>query len=115
MSLKVWGFTSYSKTEFYIACPQCDKAIKVNVPKFLVAINKESPYFCVDCGFGFVVTFVGLTRVVEQRDEAVGNGAGREKTTYYCPRCYYPRNRKGNNVDRCPHCGDAKFQAPGQS
>jgi len=99
MSLKVWGFTSYSKTEFYMACPQCDKAIKVNMPKFLVAVNQESPFFCVDCGFSFVVTFIGLISDAEQRNEAVAGGQS-------CPSCLgrgWSMNLEGNRY-RCLIC-----------
>ena len=70
MSLKIHGFNTYSETMFYLNCPQCGHSIETNVPKFLMAINLETPFFCVDCGCGFRVEFVRLIRQPEQRNDA---------------------------------------------
>jgi hypothetical protein len=53
-------------------------------------------------------------RDAELRDEAEKAGADESRMVYSCPKCTKARNRYGDYVQVCLHCGDAAFYLEGQ-
>lgn len=98
---------------FILPCPKCGKKNKIGLLKFLDAINQENPIMCFACHADIYIKVTCQTRSAELRNEAVRAGADESRMTYSCPKCFFPRMRYDNLVQECPHCGDAKFQAPG--
>ena len=62
------------------------------------AIKEVQDVFCVACDKSFKIYLERQTRSAELRDEADGKGAGVLPTNYFCPKCFYPRFRKGNEL-----------------
>jgi len=56
-------------------CPKCKWRFPVKLPAFCLATHEGRFIACAACGSEFTVSVELLDRVVEQRDEAVGEGA----------------------------------------
>ena len=81
MKLKISGYNIYSETMLYLHCPQCGKTAEINLPTFIVAVNLDKRYSCVDCGCDFRIEVVRLPRADELRNEAVEVDAGADERT----------------------------------
>ena len=59
-----------------LTCPHCGSSTEIDYRAFLLVLNLHlGGQRCFDCGCDYAVTTICLTRVVEHRDEAVGEGA----------------------------------------
>ena len=75
MPQEILEYSVYTNANLYVTCPHCDHQHKMDLPAFVHAINRWVMLVCVACGTHFTISLVRQTRVVEHRDEAVGEGA----------------------------------------
>lgn len=69
--------TVHTQIKFVVYCPKCHREYDVDAEDFTKANNWSIEYSCYDCQADFTAVMPGLTRVVEQRDEAAKqDGAG---------------------------------------
>lgn len=98
MSQNISGFNTNSDTMLYVPCPTCGIRAEINLPRFIVAINRKDKFTCGDCGCEFVIKVECLIRDAEQR--RVPDPAEQK-----CPTCKGFRHVAGEGVvSMCLDC-----------
>ena len=108
MSQIISVYNGSSETIMELQCPKCNSVVDVNLPKFVMAINKQESFWCAHCWSKFVFKVELLDRVAEQRNEAVTSirGTNDLQPMYECGNCGVPRFVHGVILESCPNCGD---------